>query len=101
MQYAFHKSVHESFHFRSLFIVLFHFQVEFQVEFVDFQVVVFACQALAPSGESLLPAGTRFAGASAGDATGASRIPRRMLMPKELRAGSWELERDPGRMDLS
>ena len=47
-----------------------------------------ACQALAPSGESLeRPAGTLFAGAKAaaagGDATGASRIPRRMLMPKE------------------
>ena len=48
-----------------------------------------ARQALAPSGESLLPAGTLFAGATAGEATGASRIPRRMLMPKERREERW------------
>eukprot|EP00435_Cladocopium_sp_Y103_P029211 s4386_g7.t1 len=44
-------------------------------------------QALAPSGESLLPAGTLFAGfTSAGEAGGArSRIPRRMLMPKNIK----------------
>lgn len=44
-------------------------------------------QALAPSGESLAsPAGTRFAGATspAGDG-GDSRIPRRMLMPKNIK----------------